>query len=128
MDREQFEQYITEAINEVPERLREKITNVAFVIEDDVRAARTTEYEVKTRGTLLGLYQGIPLSRRGVNYGSVLPDKITLFKNAIERVAGADEQRIRKLVRDVVHHEIGHYFGIDEHGVRKLERKRRKKN
>lgn len=128
MDHQLFEKYIEESIHEVPEKLRSKISNVAFVIEDSPRAARATEKAVKAKGVLLGLYQGVPLSKRGANYGNVLPDKITLFKGTIERLAGNDSDSARKLIRDVVHHEIGYYFGMSETHVRLLEHKRRSGN
>ena len=112
MEQEEFERYITEAINMVPPHVRAKIQNVAFVLD--------TEH----RGQLLGLYHGIPLIRRGQGYSGVLPDKITLYQRTIEDVAGTDTTRQRKLIHDVVHHEIAHYFGFSEAEVRQWERKR----
>ncbi|MFA6572776.1 MAG: metallopeptidase family protein [Patescibacteria group bacterium] len=119
-----FEKFVAEAIAEVPERLRKRIENVVFVVEEDSRTARTTEHGINYHGLLLGLYQGVPLSKRGVNYGSVLPDKITIFQKPIEQIAGSNIEDIRKKVREVVQHEIGHYFGMDEKTVRNWERKR----
>lgn len=127
MDREVFEKFVTEAIALVPQAIRDKISNVAFVIEDDPRVARKTERQITSRGSLLGLYQGIPLPMRGMNYSGVLPDKITLFQKAIENAAGNDPERIRKLVHEVVHHEIAHYFSMNEREVRAWERKRKKR-
>jgi len=126
MKRDQFEKYIHEAIEVVPERIREKILNLVFIIEDDPRSARDTERSITSRGILLGLYQGIPLPSRGMNYSGVLPDKITLFQQAIEEVAGDDPGNVRKLVHEVVHHEIAHYFSMNEAEVRAWERKRKK--
>ncbi len=111
----------------MPERIREKILNVVFIIEDDPRSARATERSITSRGILLGLYQGIPLPSRGINYSGVLPDKITLFQQSIEEVAGDDPEDVRKLVHEVVHHEIAHYFSMNEREVRAWERKRRNK-
>ena len=125
MEREIFERYIDEAIRKIPKEIRDKIHNVGFVIEDDIRKARAREREIIERGILLGLYEGIPLPDRSAYYSAVLPDKITLFKNAIERVAGPDTEKIRRLIHNVVHHEIGHYLGMDEQHVRKWERKRK---
>lgn len=127
MKRELFERHIDEAIQKVPKVVRDKIHNVAFVLEDDVRKARTREREITARGMLLGLYEGIPLPARSAYYSAVLPDKITLFKNAIERVAGPETEAIRRLIHDVVHHEIGHYLGMDEQHVRRWERKRKRR-
>ncbi len=125
MEHELFEYYITEAIAEVPERIRDKIVNIAFVVEDSVRAARATEHEINAHGMLLGLYQGIPLSKRSANYSGALPDKITIFKDAIEHAAGQNSENIRLLIRDVVHHEIAHYFGMGETEVRAREATKR---
>ncbi len=125
MDSHSFESHISAAIQEIPAALRDKITNVAFVIEDDPRAAKKTEQEIRAQGTLLGLYQGVPLPARSGNYSGVLPDKITIFKNAIEQHARQTKQPITQLIRSVVHHEIAHYFGMDESRVRNWETKRK---
>lgn len=125
MERHLFEQYINEAIAEVPKVVRDKIINVGFVVEDSVRAARQTERQIKSRGMLLGLYQGVPLPKRSAYYSGVLPDKITLFKDSIEHLAGLDLKRIRQTIRHVVHHEIGHYLGMNEQQVRAWEQNRR---
>jgi predicted Zn-dependent protease with MMP-like domain len=113
MDRDQFEGYITEAIALVPAHIRQRIENVAFVIDD------------QQRGNLLGLYRGIPLPQRGQGYTGVLPDTITLYQLAIEDAAGPEPEQIRKKVHEVVHHEIGHYFGFSEQKVRAWEKSRR---
>lgn len=113
MERQQFEQYINEAIALVPPHIRRVMTNVAFVI-DDVQVGR-----------LLGLYQGIPLPQRGQGYSGVTPDVITIFQRTIEAVAENNPERIRQMVHETVHHEIAHYFGFSEHKVRDWERRRR---
>ena len=127
MNQDQFEKYINEAILTLPEALREKIENLAFVLEDEPRAATLQERGIKFNGLLLGLYQGIPLIRRSRGYNGVLPDKITLFKKPIETLAGPEEEKIRKLIHKVVYHEIGHYFGFNEAKVREWEKKREEK-
>lgn len=126
LDIKEFENCINEAISEIPKHLREKIENLAFVVEDEFRPSSVNEKSIKFRGTTLGLYQGVPLPGRGPRYGSVLPDKITIFKNSIEELAGLNEKNIRGLIREVVHHEIGHYFGMNEPQVRAWEKRRRK--
>jgi predicted Zn-dependent protease with MMP-like domain len=70
-------------------------------------------------GILLGLYQGVPLPRRGSDYGNVLPDKITIYQESIEMIA-ADPDQIREQVRKTVLHELGHYFGIDDDRLHEL--------
>lgn len=127
MDIQKFEQYIKEAILEVPKQIRQKIENVAFVVEDGARPATWRERGINFHGTLLGLYQGVPLPRRSSGYSAVLPDKITIFKNSIEQLASQNENNIRQIIYEVVHHEIAHYFGMSEVKVRDWEKKRKRK-
>lgn len=117
MERELFESYVTEAIAMVPLAIRKKIENVAWLIED----------QPTPTNNLLGLYRGIPLTKRNQGYSGVVPDTITIYQVAIETQAGPDPANIRKLTHEVVHHEIGHYFGFSEAKVRQWERQRRKK-
>ena len=112
MELPEFESYITEAIGMVPAHIRERIENVAFVVDDE------------QVGNLLGLYTGIPLPRRNQGYSGVLPDKITIYKKTIEAVSGDIPDHIRQTVIRTVHHEIGHYFGFDEPKERSWEKKR----
>jgi len=127
METKLFEKYIAEAILAVPQPLRDKIKNLAFVVEEEIRPTRARERKIKVHNLLLGLYEGVPLPRRSGYYSGVLPDKITIFKKPIEKLAGPDEENIRRLIHEVVHHEIAHYFGMSETKVREWERKRQKK-
>lgn len=128
MEHERFEKLITEAVLAVPKRIREAMNNVAFVVEDYARSAQGNEYPVTKGMVLLGLYQGIPLTRHGAGYSGVLPDKITLSKNIIEELSGNDATRTAVLVRETVHHEIAHHLGFTEAEVRKWEAKRHGKH
>ncbi len=114
MDNKQFENLITQAVGALPENIRQKISNVEIVME---------EGESPNNG-LFGLYHGVSQLNRGSAYGMspTLPDKITIWKGTIEKFAG-DPLNIPSLVRRVVWHEIGHHFGFDEPGIRKLEEK-----
>lgn len=125
MTREDFEDLIRQAINAIPPTVGKKLDNVAFVVENR-RRPRPGEYGIQGGGLLLGLYQGVPLGNRGPNYTFALPDKITIFQDAIELIAGDDPDRIRQQVFDTVHHEIGHYLGLNEQQVRRWERQRKK--
>jgi len=122
---EQFEEYINEAVAMVPKVVRERIVNVAFVVEDEPQTPSARHKQSQSRGILLGLYEGIPLPKRSGYYSGALPDKITIFKNAIEMVAGPDSEAIRHQTHEVVHHEIAHYLGMDERTVRAWEHKRK---
>ncbi len=112
------------SIAELPSRFRNKIENVAFVVETHARRMSRGEQPIQVRGVLLGLYQGVPYGRRNQGYSGVLPDKITIFQDAIELVGQNDPQQIREIIRHTVWHEIGHYFGMNESEVRDWERRR----
>lgn len=119
---EQFEKLVGEGIDAIDEKFLQKLQNVEIVIEDNPTQEQMDK--LRLRGALLfGLYEGIPLTKRQ-QYGQVLPDKITIFKNPIEQVYQNPED-IKKAVKDTVWHEIAHHFGMDEHQVRQAEQKRK---
>lgn len=126
MELEGFEKLVNEAIQDLPEKIRKIMENVAIVIEDSPTREQLRSVGVRYNDVLLGLYEGIPQTRWGKGFGGNLPDKITIFRQSIESVARYQED-IKNLVRDVVWHEIAHHFGFDEKEVRLLERKRNKK-
>ena len=120
LPRSQFEALVDEALAGLPAYFQEKMDNVAVLVRtwptgDDLRRA-----SVPPGHTLLGLYSGIPLTRRTSSYNLVPPDTITLFQGPIEAVAGGDLARIREQVRHTVVHEIAHYFGISDDRLREL--------
>ena len=123
MTDERFEQLVSEGIDTIPEKFLRRLENVAIVIADEPTKAQLKENQVEAGNTLLGLYEGIPLVKRGDYYGTgeVLPDKITIFKNPILAHAGSDEAALRELVRDTVWHEIAHYFGYDDLAIEHRE-------
>lgn len=126
MDYKTFETYVTEGVAQIAEHNKKLIENVAVLIEDEPSAELLKERGLHEGQTLLGLYQGIPRTRRGGSYGigMTLPDRITIFKNPIERTAGHDPAAIKQLVADTIWHEFAHYFGMNEAEVRKRERER----
>jgi len=124
MEQAEFEGLVAEAIAALPPVIRQAFDNVAFVIEDRARRRKAAEVGIRVDEVLLGLYEGIPKIERGSWYGGVLPDKITIFRAPIEKLAGGDAVKLKDLVRDVVWHEIGHHLGFNERQLRALERKR----
>jgi predicted Zn-dependent protease with MMP-like domain len=109
-----FERLVVEALDSLPPFFQEKMSNVEVLVEDEPSAELLAEMEMDpAEDTLLGLYQGIPLTER-YNYNLVMPDTITLYQKPIEAVAGGDFGRIRAEVRQTVIHEIAHHFGIDD--------------
>jgi predicted Zn-dependent protease with MMP-like domain len=108
----EFEACVEEAAASLPDDLREFMSNVELVVED----------EPPPGSRLLGLYQGIPLTARTSGYAGVAPDKITIYRGPLERLYGADRERLRAEIRHVVLHEIAHHFGISDERLRELGR------
>jgi len=120
METSEFEELVRNALSDIPDWFKEKLENIDIVIEEEPGKGLLHRMHVGRGGTLLGLYQGIPLSERGFYYGNVLPDRIALYKGPILRMGGAPEE-IALRVREVVIHEIGHYFGLSDEELRELE-------
>ncbi len=116
----EFEDLVVSALQKLPKFLKGKMENVDVVIEDWASEEVLSEMELGSPHELLGLYQGVPFQRRGFYYGNVLPDKITLYRFPIESVCRTREE-IEEKVREVVIHEVGHYFGLDDERLRELE-------
>jgi predicted Zn-dependent protease with MMP-like domain len=119
----EFEELVSEAVNNLPENFRKKMENIAIVIEDLPSQEILTEMKIKSPLDLLGLYRGIPYPRRGIWYRNALPDKIIFFKKPIE-IRCKSKEDIQESVRKVVIHEIGHYFGLKEEDLKRIERER----
>lgn len=123
MKRPEFVELVQQALAELPEPLRRAVDNVAIVVVDRPHAGLIAQLRqqggVRGAHRLLGLYQGIPLPQRGSDYGLVVPDRILLFQQAIER-AGRTPEGIRQQARITVIHELAHYFGIDDERLAEL--------
>ncbi len=128
MKRNIFERLVIEAVSALPLRVREAMKNVAIVIEQKPRRKKSNEVGIKKREVLLGLYEGIPLINRDSGYFGALPDKITIFQQPIEESVGRDEKKLKRLVYEVVWHEIGHHFGLSDPELNALEIKLKKGN
>jgi predicted Zn-dependent protease with MMP-like domain len=120
LTRKEFEDAVIAALKDLPKLLRKKMENVDVVVEDQAPSELLTEMEMESPLELLGLYQGVPFDRRGFYYGNALPDKITLYQIPIESVCRTGDQVVKK-VKEVVIHEVGHYFGLDDERLRELE-------
>lgn len=108
-------------MDEIPEEFLARLKNVAIVVEDEPTPEQLAKLKLRQDVTLLGLYEGVPLTRRR-EYTMALPDKISIFKNSIELAAQTPEE-IKRLVQDTMRHEIAHHFGSDERGAKKAARK-----
>ena len=126
MQTENWEQWIEEGLAEIRPDLRAKIENVAILLEDEPSEEVRKREGLAGDETLLGLYHGIPLTERGVNYGvgATLPDTITLYKDPIREEATDTDGDVARVTRETLWHEIGHHFGLEEHEVRSRERRR----
>jgi predicted Zn-dependent protease with MMP-like domain len=113
MQRKQFEALVQEAALELPEEFREKLTNVAIVIEDYPSQELLDRMEVPDDETLFGLYEGVPLTERGHFNEPLFPDRILIFQGPIEEECDSPEE-IREEVRITLLHEIAHFFGFDD--------------
>ena len=112
MTPEGFERLVAEALDGLPGWVQERLDNVEVLIEDRPPPGQPG---------MLGLYEGIPLTRRGGGYFGVLPDRITLFRSSIGREA-SDEEDLKRVVGHTVVHEIAHFFGISDDRLRELDR------
>ncbi len=120
MTRTQFEALVDRALGKLPRDFKEKLGNIAVVVEDWADAATLEEMGIEPPDTLYGLYRGIDITRRDSSYGNVLPDTIHIYQGPIEEDC-ADPEEMAELVRDVVIHEVGHYFGLDDETMEGIE-------
>jgi predicted Zn-dependent protease with MMP-like domain len=107
-----FPQVIQETLDSLPPDLRERISNLEIVVDDEPPPGQP----------LLGLYQGVPLTRRTSNYSGALPDKITIYRGPLERHCGHDPGLLTAQIRRVVLHEIAHHFGISDERLVEIDR------
>jgi len=118
--RPEFEALVERALRTLPRRFKDKIANVAVVVEDWADDETLREVGIEPPDTLYGLYRGIDLTRRDSSYGNVLPDTIHIYQGPVEEDC-ADDAEMAELVRDTVIHEIGHYFGLDDDTMEGIE-------
>lgn len=117
----EFEEMINNGIASLPKLYQENLNNVGFVIADEPTQQQREELKLRCNQTLFGLYQGIPLTRRGSGYNLVLPDKITIFKLPIAAASNSIED-IAEHVRHTVWHEVAHFYGLNHDQIHKLEK------
>lgn len=122
MQREQFEKHVAEALASIPRRFRNAMQNIAIVVEDEPSRELLGEMEIEPPDTLLGLYQGTPLTERHWGYGNTLPDRVLIFQGPHERSAD-DEDDLVVAIAETLIHEIGHYFGLSEEEIEEIEEK-----
>lgn len=125
MTRDEFDALVEEALATIPERFRDALKNVAIVVEDeptDEQLDSVDDGSMDEGDTLLGLYEGTPLTERQWDDGNRLPDKVTLFQGPIED-ASEDNDDVVVAIGETLIHEIGHYFGLSEDEIQEIEEK-----
>jgi predicted Zn-dependent protease with MMP-like domain len=120
MTREEFRALVDEALATIPDRFREAMQNIAIVVEDEPSARVLDDVGIEPPDTLLGLYEGTPLTERQWAHGNVLPDKITLFQDPIEDSSNDREDTVVAIAETLIH-EVGHYFGLSEEEIEEIE-------
>ena len=120
MTRTEFEDLVESALKKLPRPFRQKLKNIAVVVEDWADEETLEDMGIEPPDTLYGLYRGVDLTRRDSSYGNVLPDTIHIYQGPIEEDC-ADPEEMAELVRDVVVHEVGHYFGLDDETMEDIE-------
>ena len=120
MKRAEFLALVNDAMAMIPDRFRDAMKNIAVVVEDEPSARALADVGLEPPDTLLGLYEGIPLTERQWAHGNVLPDKITLFQLPIED-ASSDSEDVMIAIAETLIHEVGHYFGLSEEEIEEIE-------
>ena len=113
MDRSAFEELISDAIRELPEEFREKLKNVAILVEDYPSKELLEQMEVAPDDTLFGLYEGVPLTERGFFAEPLYPDRILIFQRAIEDECDSLDE-VKAELKTTLVHEVAHFFGMDD--------------
>ena len=117
----EFDALITKAMDELPQEYIKGLDNVAILFADEPDEYQREKSHLHEHSILLGLYEGIPLTKRGTNYTLVLPDKITLFKLPILSVVSTPEQLFEQIKR-TLWHEIAHFYGLEHSDIDRIQR------
>lgn len=118
---ERFDALISRAMDELPQEYIHGLQNVAIVMADEPNEHQLSKSRPRQGQLVLGLYEGVPLTKRTGNESGILPDKITLFKHALLMVTN-DEQSLFEQIKRTLWHEIAHYYGLDHDRIDALER------
>jgi len=118
----EFDALISAAMDELPPERIQGLQNVAITYADEPTPEQAQKLKLRGDQLLLGLYEGIPLTKRGAGYNLVLPDKITLFKIPLSQIA-KDENDFREQIKHTLWHEIAHYYGLNHDDIHEREHK-----
>lgn len=120
VDDKTFEELVNKAIDAIPKKYLENLNNVAIVVEEVPNEEQRRKLSLHPGQTLYGLYEGIPLTKRGAGYNLVLPDKISIFKQPIE-AASQTLKDVAEQVRYTMWHEVAHFYGLDHERIHQLD-------
>jgi len=118
MEKEEFEEIIERTLENIPEKFKDKLDNLSIVVEENELRYIGNQSDARDYKVTLGLYEGLPITKRA-GKRQMLPDKITIYKKAIESTSRSPEE-ITATTRRVVLHELGHYFGLGEDKLHEL--------
>lgn len=121
MEKEKFEKLVEEVLARLPRKFKKYLQNIAVIVEENPSKETRTRTGTPSSSSLLGLYHGVPFKHRGPYYGNISPDVIVLYQRPIENLCFTEEE-IKERVKDVLLHEIGHYFGLSEKELREIEK------
>ncbi len=119
MERDKFKRAVERILNDLPARFKDKLDNVLIEVRDRPTREEMRSLELRGGTILLGLYQGVPLTERGHDFGGTMPDRITIFQKPIEAHCRTDED-VEHELRTTLIHELGHYFGMSDEDLEKL--------
>jgi predicted Zn-dependent protease with MMP-like domain len=117
---ERFLEIVDEALADLPEEFASLMENVEVAVEQYPSLELLRDMGLPSTQTLLGVYRGVPLTKRSKTWSPLFPDQIVIFQQPIERVCWGDEDRMRRQIRKTVVHEVGHFFGMSEKKLREL--------
>lgn len=115
---EEFNSFMEASMSSIPSAFSAKLENIVFIFEDFPSDNDIERLKLKDRRTLLGLYSGVPFTHRNTWYGGTIPDRIILFKKNIEAIVNS-EAELKEKIKEVIIHEVAHYFGMTEQQIRK---------
>src|SRR4030043_276359 len=125
MERQEFEELVFRAIEALPDEFKNKLENVDVMVEDWPSPQQTGQLRLRSKAQLLGLYEGVPQTKRDSGYNLILPDRITIFQKPIE-LKCRTEAEIESEIGSVVQHEIAHHFGIGDATLYRIENQKLK--
>ena len=120
MEKEKFESLVEEALAQLPKKFKKYIENLAVIVEAKPSRESYERTGSSPFSVLLGHYHGVPFKHRGPFYGNIPPDVIVVYQKPIESICSTEED-IKKKVREVIFHEIGHYFGLNDRELKEIE-------